>query len=167
MAIAALNLDRPRQPARHELPAPLQPDVHQGLLVDAFTPLRQQAGTMLRAAGMTLVWTSGHGIGTLRLATHTVQGLRQIAQEALEEALHQNSEPRAIHLELELLRGETGSHLRMAVIDPAGRSPCQAPLRVRGLSMAQRHATQLGAQLDIGVEREGWCVELVLQLAPA
>jgi signal transduction histidine kinase len=149
---------------------PSRLDAHQSRLVDAFTPLHEQAGQALQATGMTLVWSPGAGVGTLRLSADTTQGLLLIARDALDEVLHQASRPSQVRLELDLLRGETGSHLRMAVIDTGRaipRSLPQSPSVGHELSMAQRHATQLGAQLDISADATGWCVEVVLQLAPA
>ena len=170
-AVSMLMLNRrTRKAAPCPWLTPSRLDAHQALLVDAFTQLHEQVGQTLRTAGMTLVWSPSAGVSALRLATETTQGLLQIARDVLEEVQRQAHRPSPVRLELDLLHGETGSHLRMAIID-TGRAthgtaaPCTG--HDSGLSMAQRHATQLGAQLDISTDPSGWCAELVLQLAPA
>ncbi len=170
LAAAGLLLKRPIRPAPADPLTPSRLDDHQARLVDAFAPWQQQAARSLEAVGLTLRWAPGRGLVTLRLTADTTRGLLLIARDVLEEVLRQASQPGQVRLELDLLHGETGSHLRMAIIDTgrasAGPVP-QASSRGHDLAMAQRRATQLGAQLDIGIDATGWCAELVLQLAPA
>lgn len=170
LAAAGLLLNRPIRRALADPLTPSRLDDHQARLVDAFAPWHRQAARSLVAAGLTLRWARGTGVDTLRLTADTTRGLLLIAQDALDEVLRHASQPGQVRLELDLLHGETGSHLRMAVIDTGHTRTglaAQAALRGHELAMAQRHATQLGAQLDIVSDASGWCAELVLQLAPA
>lgn len=169
-AAAGLLLNRRVWRAPVDPLTPSRLDAHQARFVDAFAPWHQQAARSLVAVGLTLRWARGTGVDTLRLTADTTRGLLAIAQDALDEVLRHASEPGQVRLELDLLHGETGSHLRMAVIDTGRTStgPARQPAsHGHELAMAQRHATQLGAQLEIGIDANGWCAELVLQLAPA
>jgi hypothetical protein len=142
-------------------------------LVQALADLRDHAAPMLADAGIRLVWELHGPVEEVMLGAHTTLQLQRIAQEALSNIARHARDASEARLLLELLDGETGRHLRLAISDdghppgpaPTEFAPTQPPLR-SGLGWArlQRQATELGAQLVAGAQARGWTVDLVLPL---
>lgn len=142
-------------------------------LLRALADLRDHIEPLLASAGIRLQWQCGGGVEAVALGSLATLLLTRIAQESLLNiARHASAATEACVL-LELLDGETGRHLRLAISDdgqqpgpaPTEFAPTLPPLR-SGLGWArlQRQATELGAQLVTGAQSNGWLVDLVLPL---
>lgn len=149
-----------------------EPDSSGEPLLVALLPLVERAAHSLRATHGDLRTEIGPGVAPLHLPPAMVSGLTRLTQEALDDARRQTEGSGRLRLELDLQHGETGWHLRLAVIDPdhtppPTATPGAAPLHRRATASMQRQATALGAQLDIGHDARGTCVEWVLALPAA
>jgi len=148
------------------------------LLLRALADLRDHVEPLLAAAGIRLQWQCGAGVEAVALGSLTTLQLTRMAQESLLNiARHACAATQACVL-LELLDGETGRHLRLAISDdgqppgaapaPTELAPALPPLRSgMGWARLQRQATELGAQLVTGAQSSGWLVDLVLPLPKA
>jgi signal transduction histidine kinase len=142
-------------------------------LLRALADLRDHVEPLLAAAGTRLTWHCGTGVEAVALGSLTTLQLTRIAQEALLNVARQAAPTAEARVLLELIEGETGRHLRLAIGDagPAGdasTADADGPQsRQRsGLAWArlQRQAGELGAQLITGAGTDGWLVDLVLPL---
>jgi signal transduction histidine kinase len=142
-------------------------------LLRALADLRDHVEPLLASAGIRLQWQCGSGVDSVALGSLTTLQLTRIAQESLLNIARHACAATEARVLLELLDGETGRHLRLAISDdgqPPGPAPTEfaptlPPLR-SGLGWArlQRQATELGAQLVTGAQSDGWLVDLVLPL---
>ena len=138
-------------------------------LLAALMPLVERTTRSLRATRGDLCTEIGPGVAPLHLPPAMVLGLTRLTQDALDDARRQSEGSGRLRLELDLQHGETGWHLRLTVIDPEPTPPPDAApgavsLHRRAVASMQRQATALGAQLDIGHDERGTCVEWVLAL---
>jgi hypothetical protein len=148
-------------------------DASQRPLPEALRELRRRVEPLLCSKAVQLAWVIGPEVHALALTkVETLQVLR-IAQEALVNVVRHADGARHAALELEVLSGETGRHLRLMVYDdghpagvpPTACAPDQIPSRIgHGWITLQRQATALGAQLMVGPQPDGWSVELVMPL---
>jgi signal transduction histidine kinase len=120
-----------------------------------------------------LAWVIGPEVHALALTQLEILQVLRIAQEALVNVVRHADGAHHAALELEVLSGETGRHLRLMVYDdghpagvpPTACAPDQIPSRIgHGWITLQRQATALGAQLMVGPQPDGWSVELVMPL---
>jgi hypothetical protein len=145
------------------------PAVGEVSLLAALVPLIERTARSLRVTQGTLGTAIGLTVTALHLPTAMVGGLVRLTQDALDHARHQTQGQGHLRLELDLLDGETGLHVRLAVIHPnptrtPAATPGVTPLHRRTVASMQRQATALGAQLDIGHDERGNCIEWVLAL---
>jgi hypothetical protein len=157
-----------------DLVAQVLPERDEDTLLPALLPLAERRGRTLAAHQGRLTVHVGPGVAQVRLPLATVQNLAQLLLEALDAATRPARTGTRLRFELDLRHGETGSHLRLAVIGPrrtvTNDSTSVAPSdgtasQRRSVASMQRLATALGAQLDIELGPRGVCVEWVLPLA--
>lgn len=142
-------------------------------LPEALRELRRRIEPLLRDKDVQLAWVIGADIDALALSSAEILQVLRIAQEALVNVVRHADGANHAAVQLEVLAGETGRHLRLMVYDdghPAGLPPTacapdQIPSRIgHGWITLQRQATALGAQLMVGPQPDGWSVELVMPL---
>lgn len=133
-------------------------------LQEALVELRQRVEPLLLARGIRLSWVIGPGIDSLALTAPELLQLLRVAQEALADVARADNQARQAALELEVLHGETGRHLRLVVFDDGQAADTGRDPAARSWITLQSQAKALGAQIVAGAQPDGWAVELIMPL---